>query len=374
MGERIAVVMAGGGGTRLWPASTSDRPKQLIDPLLRSAGGTHRDSLLAQTVARLDGIVAPDDIHVVTTAEQAESIRAALPGLAPERLIVEPWGRNTAPCIALSILHLRATRGPRVDDATLLVLPADHHIGDVQGFRQLLTAACVHAEASRAIVTLGIEPDYPATGFGYLERADEPLPAVQGDEGTPVFMARRFVEKPDLERARSYLRTGRYLWNAGIFVMPVGRIATELARHCPQTWQALAPIGRVLPRDEDRVGRISDQAYTQVRSEPIDVAVMEKLEDLRVVPARVGWTDLGSWRAVYGMVQRDERGNAVITAPGAIATLVDVDDSLVWSEDAEVGVLGVQDLCIVISRGRVLVCPRERAQDVRMLVERLRRS
>jgi mannose-1-phosphate guanylyltransferase len=366
MSERIALVMAGGGGTRLWPASTPDRPKQLIDPLL----GTPSRSLLRDTIERLEGLVARGDVYVVTTIDQVAAIEAAVPTLTPDRIIVEPRGRNTAPCIALSVVELHARRGQEIDQATLLVLPADHHVADPEAFRHLAAAACAHAEAGRSVVTLGIEPDHPATGFGYIERGDEPLAAVPGDDGVEVFAARSFVEKPDFERARTYLRSGRHLWNAGMFIMPVGRIAEELQRHCPQTWNALTAA-----RAGFEGARSLEQAYASVKAEPIDVAVMEKLDDLRVVPARIGWTDLGSWGAVYGIAAHDDAGNAVVTdgnAGDASATLIDVEGSLVWSEDAEVGVIGVRDLCIVVSGGRVLVCPRDRAQDVRALVDRLR--
>jgi mannose-1-phosphate guanylyltransferase len=363
MTRRIALVMAGGGGTRLWPASRPDRPKQLLDPRLGSTGG----SLLGDTIERLEGLVQPEDVHVVTTAEQFDAIRAALPAIEADQIIVEPRGRNTAPCIALGVVELRARRGRSVDDATLIVLPADHHVADPRGFRRFAAAACAHAEAADAVVTLGIEPDHPATGFGYIERDPRPLSAVPGDDGVEVFAARSFEEKPDADRARRHLATGRHLWNAGIFIMPVRRIAAELERHCPTTWKALNDA-RSAAADPERLA----EAYARLAAEPIDVAVMEKLDDLRVVPARIGWTDLGSWSALHGMVEHDEAGNAVLTATGTSATLLDVERCLVWSEDAQVGVIGVRDLCIVSSGGRILVCPRDRAEEVRALVERLR--
>ena len=367
MSERIALVMAGGGGTRLWPASTPERPKQLLDPLL----ATPQTSLLGETIRRLDGLVAPRDVYVVTTREQLHGIRAALPDLDPEQIILEPRGRNTAPCIALGVIELRARRGAAVDDATLLVLPADHHVADPEGFRRLARAACAHARAGQAVVTLGIEPTHPATGFGYIERGELPLASVPDDEDVEVYGASRFEEKPDIERARRYLQGGRHLWNAGIFIMPVRRIAAELERHCPRTWQALESARE---RSDDVSSTEIERAYEQVEAEPIDVAVMEKLHDLRVVPARIGWTDLGSWRALYGMLEHDDQGNAVVTAEQAHATLVDAEGSLVWTDGAEVGVLGVRDLVVIVSGNRVLVCPRDRAEDVRVLVDRLHES
>jgi mannose-1-phosphate guanylyltransferase len=341
--------MAGGGGTRLWPASTPQRPKHLLDPLLLSR------SLLRRTVDRVAGFVEPDGIWVVTTREQHEPIVAALPEVRPEHVIAEPFGRNTAPAIALGVRRLAADH----PEATLVVLPADHHVRDEEAFRSKLAAAAAHAEAAQCVVTLGIEPDHAATGFGWIERDPQALPAVDGDGGVPVFAAKRFVEKPDEARAREFLASGRHLWNAGIFVMPVVRIAAELARHCAPTWEALA----TLPLDE---------AYARIVSEPIDSAVMEKQDDLRVVPAEVGWTDLGSWRAVLAISERDEHGNAatVIDAPPPV--LLDCEGTLAWSEGVQIAVVGGRELAVICSGNRVLVCPLDRAQDVRSVVDALR--
>lgn len=346
---RVALIMAGGGGTRLWPASTQDRPKQLFDPLLAGK------SLLRRTVERLEGFVDPEGIWIVTTQDQHAQVLEALPEVRPEHVIAEPFGRNTAPAIALAVRHLAADH----PDATLVALPADHHVRDPMRFRECLAAAAAHAEAAHCLVTLGIQPDHPATGYGWIERADEPLDAVADDGGLRAFAVRRFVEKPDEARAREYLSSGRWLWNAGIFVMPVVRIATELATHCPETWEALA----TLPLEV---------AYAKIRGEPIDTAVMEKQRDLRVVPADVGWTDLGSWRAVLEISARDEHGNAIAAADAAPPVLLDCAGTLAWAEGVQVAVVGGRDIAVICTRDRVLVCPLDRAQEVRRVVEALR--
>ena len=328
------LVMAGGAGTRLWPASTAARPKHLVDPL-----GVGM-SLLRATIERAKGVAPIERSFVVTTQDQHERVAKALPELAPSQFILEPVGRNTAPCIALSVVELRK-RVADADASVLVVLPADHHIADAEGFVGLLKAGVAWASEHNRIVTLGIEPDRPATGFGYIERADEPIAG-------PVSDVVRFVEKPDLARAREFLQSGRFLWNAGIFVMPVRRIAEELERHCPATWNGL-------------------HDYANVPAEPIDTAVMEKQTDLVVIPARVGWTDLGSWASVYDLATKDGSGNAVI---GPAAILEDATGCLVWSDGARVGAVGVQDLVIVHADGKLLVCPRDRAQDVRRIAQR----
>ena len=346
---RVALIMAGGGGTRLWPASTPERPKQLFDPLLAGK------SLLRRTVERLEGFVEPDGLWVVTTREQHAQVVEALPEVAQQHVIAEPRGRNTAPAIALAVRRLAADH----PDATLVALPADHHVRDPKRFRECLGAAAAHAEAAHCLVTLGIEPDHPATGYGWIERSEDALDPVPGDEGVRAFGARRFVEKPDVAHAREYLSSGRWLWNAGIFVMPVVRIATELATHCPETWEALA----TLPLEE---------AYDRIEGEPIDTAVMEKQHDLRVVPADVGWTDLGSWRAVLAISPRDEQGNAIAVADAAPPVLLDCVGTLAWSDGVQVAVVGGRDIAVICTNGRVLVCPLDRTQDVRRVVEMLR--
>ena len=365
MSRRIALVMAGGGGTRLWPASTGTRPKQVL-PGLPEVGAT----LLGATVQRLEGLVDPQDVHVVTTRDQIAQVHRAVPSLGEEQVIAEPFGRNTAPCIALFTVHLRARLGAEAGEATIIALPADHFVGDAAGFRRALEAACVHAQSEDTIATLGIEPSRPDTGYGYMERDADPRPTVSGDHGVPAYRALRFVEKPDLDTAKQYLETGRYLWNAGIFVMPVARLESDLARHCGATWAALDPVRKALAAHTD-FEDATRRAYQTVEAAPIDIALAEKLDDIVVVPADVGWNDLGTWQSIGDTLPSDGAGNVVHTGDGAKSAILDTTDSVVWNEDGTVGVLGVSGLAVVVSEGRVLVCPLERAQEVRRLVESL---
>jgi mannose-1-phosphate guanylyltransferase len=240
----------------------------------------------------------------------------------------------------------------------VIALPADHFVADPAGFRSHLAAACAHAEAGDTVATLGIEPSRPDTGYGYMERAAEARANVDGDGGISAYRAVRFVEKPDLQTARGYLETGRFFWNAGIFAMPVSRIERDFARLCPDAWTAL--------REET-----PQQAYANIEAAPIDVAVMERLADIVVVPADVGWSDLGSWESIAQALPRDDAGNVVRTGDKARTAVVDATNCLVWNEDATVGVLGVTGLAVVAVGGRVLVCPLDQAQRVRAVVDAL---
>jgi mannose-1-phosphate guanylyltransferase/mannose-6-phosphate isomerase len=367
MPERIAIVMAGGGGTRLWPASTELRPKQLVDPTLAPTGR----SLLQATFERVRHLVQPDDVWVVTTALQRSGIADSAPSVHSGRILVEPRGRNTAPCIALALRVLLAARrdGP---PPTVIVVPADHFVRDEPAMTRHLEAACLAAERHHRIVTLGIAPTRPDTGYGYIER-DAAL--VEDISGISAHAVRRFVEKPDEARARDFLAAGTFLWNAGIFVMPLDVAAAAFARHAARTWEALEQVeAAVRDGDEQGVAHAIARAYESVEPAPVDVAVMEKLDDLLVVPADVGWTDLGSWQAVASVLAADPRGNRCAQATGAHSVVLDCDDTLVWNQDATVAVVGLRDIAVIAVGGRVLVCPLSRAQEVREVVAALAAS
>jgi len=364
---RIVVILAGGGGTRLWPASTPARPKQLLQLSERPP-----TTLLAAAVERARRLVPLERIFIVTNIALVPAVQAAVPELAAVNILPEPRGRSTAPCVALALLHVRQRLRERgcseeqVARATLAVLPADHHIGEVDLFTALLELACEQAEEQGGIVTLGVEPRGPSTAYGYIERGPEPL-ARRG--AAYVYPALRFVEKPDAARARIFVDTGRFLWNAGIFVMPLGRAAEELERHARPLWRALAPVAAALTGHRDPWPAVV-AAYEKITAEPIDIAVMEKQRDLCVIPMRLPWTDLGSWSAMHSALPKDSRDNVVVAPATAGVQLIDSEGVLVWSEGLEVAVLGMRDVAVVISGGRVLVCPLDRAEDVRRLGER----
>ncbi|MFN7133210.1 MAG: mannose-1-phosphate guanylyltransferase [Myxococcales bacterium] len=345
------VIMAGGSGTRFWPLSRRKRPKQFL-PL------TSRKALLVETVDRLKGLARPENVWVVCGRVHAPSVRKLLPKLPRGNVLVEPEARNTAPCVGLAAAVI-AKKDP---EAILAVLPADHHVADPAGFRAALARAAEIA-ATGALVTIGIRPAHPETGFGYIQQG----PELSGG-ALPVYAVQRFVEKPDLATAKGYLADGRYLWNAGIFVFKASRILGELAAHLPETRAPLEAIGKAAGKRTFE-GTLKKQ-FAKMPKISIDYGVMERAGNIAVVPAEFGWSDVGSFSALPEVRARDAQGNV---SEGE-AVLVDVADSVVLAGKRPVAVLGVSGLVVVDAGDAILVCPKERAQDVRRLVEALERK
>jgi mannose-1-phosphate guanylyltransferase len=369
-----AVLMAGGAGTRFWPASRRALPKQF----LRVAG---RRTLIQDTSARLGALVPPERQLVVTGAAHAELVRKQLRRIPPENVLCEPTGRNTAPCVAWAALEI-ARRDP---DSVHCVLPSDHVIAPAAGFRRLLRAAAEEAGASGALVTFGVLPTHPATGYGYIETgapcgaAPAPRSAVGAPRGAVgasrgavgasrgpvrVLEVARFVEKPDRERAERFLASGNFLWNSGMFVWRTAAILAALREHAP------AVIG---PLERARGSAEVAAAYPALPSVSIDVAVLEKARGVRVVPFDVSWSDVGAWPALAEVVAADAEGN--VCAGGARLALEDAHGNVVHAPRGElVALVGVRDLVVVRAVKALLVCPRERAQDVKRVVDRLARE
>lgn len=364
----IALIMAGGGGKRLWPASRVERPKQLMpDPI------EPWRTLLAATASRLTGLVPLPNLRVVTVADQLDAVRESLPELATHQFFAEPRARNTAAAVAASLVELRAQIGDVADEAIVIALPADHMITDEPRFRAALRQAIAHAAAHDRVVTLGIEPEYAATGYGYLQRGEAPMaPVADGVPEFATYPALRFVEKPDQVTAASYLASGDYLWNAGIFVFPLPRLERDFERLTPDLVRALEPAAKALDEGRDATAAF-ERAYRDIRSAPIDIAIMEKLDDILVVPAKVGWSDLGNWKSIADLLPTDAAGNAIAVNANHEVVVIDASDNLIFSEDATVGLIGVEDLIVVVSDNKVLVCPKYRSQEVRELVKELTR-
>ncbi len=348
-----AVIMAGGVGTRFWPASRARRPKQL----LRIVGPV---SMIRSTYARLSPLVPPEQILVVTRAEQAASVRAELPELPAANVLVEPTGRNTAACIGLATVVLRS-RG--ADHETMVVLPADHAIAREDEFRDVLAAADRLLQEHDVLLTLGVVPRRPETGYGYLQIGD-----AVAEVGTRQFhRVQRFVEKPDLALAQALCADGAHLWNSGMFLWRVARIALELDSHLPELVPGLerlrAAVGTRAWQSE------LEQAYAGFPSVSIDYAVMEKAADVWVTALDVGWNDVGSWASLAEVRSQDEAGN--VLPPDALA--VDARRNIVEGRGRPVVLVGVEDLIIVDADDALLVCHRDRAQDVGQIPEKLRR-
>lgn len=345
--DAFALILAGGGGTRLWPASRRARPKQLL-----TLGGT--ESLLSGSFRRAQAVFGADRTLVVTAADQADAIRAALPDLPAENVIAEPTARNTAAAVGLGAAAVARRAG---DDAVLAVLPSDAYIGDEAAFARVLGTAC--AEARRTIVTVGITPTHAETGFGYLQRGPEVRPG--------VYEVARFVEKPTLARAREYLADGSYDWNSGMFFFTAGRMLAEARRHLPALGAALDEM-RAAADFPAAVARL----YPDVPATSIDYGIMEKAQGIHVVPGAFGWNDVGSWAALGSIRTPDAGGNVV----AGDTTVASSRSSIVVSEPGapHVGVVGIDNLVVVATKDAVLVVPKDKAQDVKEIVEALKKA
>jgi mannose-1-phosphate guanylyltransferase len=345
---RHAVILAGGWGERLWPLSTRERPKQLL-PLV---GGR---ALVRQTLERVAPLVSTDTAIVLTGESLGEAIAAELPEIPPERVIREPVGRNTAPAIALAA-RLVVREDP---DGVLIVLPADHVVGDDEAFAASLGLACEAAEAERGLVTLGIRPTRAETEYGYILTG--PASSLPG-----VHVVERFVEKPDAGTAAAYLEDGRYLWNSGMFVWRADRFLEEVERRLPDVHAALTKV-EAEPGDGDFDDVISAY-YESCPSVSVDYGIMERATGVLVVPSSFGWDDVGAWSAMQRIWPADEAGN--VTRGDAL--VLDSSDCVVDAEEGIVAVVGLSGLVVVRTADATLVCPKDRARDVREIVRILK--
>ena len=341
-----AIIMAGGSGTRFWPASRRGRPKQYLRL------GAEKP-LLLQTWERLEGLVPPERTLVVTTADQVDEVRAALPALPELNILAEPMARNTGPCVALAAFEVQR----RAPDSIQVVLPADHVIRPRDAFQATLRAAAQEANQLGSLITCGIRPTHPATGFGYIEAGER----TRTVDGIPVHRVQRFVEKPPRERAEEFLAHGGFLWNAGIFVWHTDAICRAIEAHMPETFAALSRVKR---------GADLGELYATLPARSIDVAVLEKAPNVRVLPIDYFWSDVGAWSALPEVREPEPSGN--VKSGGTELVSEDARGCVVHGDDGEViALIGVEDLIVVHSGNATLVCRKDRAQDVRKIVERL---
>ena len=346
-----AVIMAGGSGTRFWPASRRSRPKQLLDLVCGAP-------LLRLTYERLEGLVPPERVWVVTTAATTGSCRAIVPEIPEANMVSEPVGRNTAACVGLAAYAI----GRDDPDAVCLVLPADHLIGDDHRFRSAMAAGARAVERDGGLLTFGIRPDRPETGYGYLEVGDEHA----RDEGWTVHRLQAFVEKPDRGRAEDYVASGRYLWNAGIFAWRTRDLISELERQLPDLATGLERISAAAAGGAG--AEVLAEVYPTLPSISVDFGVMEGALRRWVVPVDFPWSDVGSWPALADQLPTDERGNA--TRGRTVA--LDARDNVLVSTGPVVTVVGVDDVVVVAAPDAVLVVPKDQAQRVKDVVDRLR--
>ena len=355
MNHTYAVIMAGGGGTRLWPISRKKHPKHIL-PLLG------KRTLFQSALDRLDGFIPTERILVVTAADQAEELKRQAPHLSQANFLIEPQPRGTASAIGLAAVILKK----HDPEAIMLVLTSDHYIRNTDLFRLVMQVA-VQVARKDYLVTLGVTPTFPATGYGYIQR-DAALPE---KFDYPVYRVMQFTEKPDESKARAMLANGDHSWNSGMFIWRADRILDEFARQMPDLKTALDRIGAAWDTPEQSVVLTSE--WPRLKVETIDYGIMEHATNVAVLPASgLEWSDVGSWDSLFDVLLPDEEGNVVVNSEHM---LLETHDSLIYSTEKKLVVtIGLDDLIIVDSSDALLVCRRDQAQQVRQVIENLKKS
>lgn len=348
-----AVIMAGGAGTRFWPKSRVSRPKQFV-----SLFG--EQTMIQKTIYRLKGFADPENTVVVTNESYIPIVQKQVPELKHQFIIGEKVARNTAPCVAAAAALLYE----KDPDAVMAVLPADHEIGNPKEFLSVLRSAAELASARDSLVTIGIQPNRPETGYGYIRRKEEELSGTGGRKGYPVM---NFTEKPDQETAESFLASGDYYWNSGMFIWKVSVIVEAFKTHLPEIYAGMEKLMNSEKSQQDM-----DGFYLGCPSISIDYGIMEKAEKVDVIPAEFGWNDVGSWTAVHELSEKDENLNAVGSAR---AVFLDSRSNLVHSESGKlIALVGMENIAVIETDDAVLVLPLEQAQSVKELYEEIKKD
>ncbi len=341
--------MAGGRGERFWPKSRKNLPKQFLS--LTNDGKT----MIQLTVERILPLVAMEDIYIATNESYRELVKTQLPNLPDQNILCEPVGRNTAPCIGLGAVHMLK----KYDDAMMIVLPSDHLIKQKTFFLKTLRNACQVAEENSNLVTIGITPEYPETGYGYI-RFDETNSLGQ------AYKVAEFKEKPDLDTAKSYLASGQYLWNSGMFVWKLSSILEKMEKLMPETYLGLVKIREAIGAEEE--GSVLQAEFQKMRSISIDYGILEHADDIYTVPGSFGWDDVGSWLALARINPTNEYGNVL---SGNLIT-IDTKNSIIQGGDKLIETVGVQNLIVVDTPDAILICQKGNAEDIKKVLENLR--
>lgn len=350
----FALILAGGAGTRLWPRSRAALPKQL----LALTGG---ETMIQATVKRVLPLLPLEHIFVATNREYGPLIREQLPGLSADNIVEEPTAKNTAPCIGLAAAHMH-----RLDPGAVMAsLHADHFIADEEGFRQALLGAAEVAKEGY-LVTLGITPDKPETGYGYIRRGE----ALGCYNNHPVYQVSQFLEKPDLATAERFVASGEYYWNSGIFIWQLSTLLESFRGYMPEFYEQLDQMEQAAA-----AGQAIDAIWQQIRPESIDVGIMEKAAKVAVVPVSIGWNDVGSWAAIHEINtvagKADEHGNVALEAEHLA---INTRGTLVQGNGRLIATIGLEDMVIVDSGDALLVCAKDKVQDIKKVVEWLKEN
>lgn len=346
--EIFAVIMAGGVGSRFWPRSKERKPKQLI----RIVG---QNTMIQDTVNRLDGLVKKENILIITNKLQKIRVKEQLPQIPEENIIDEPFGKNTAACIGLASVIVKS-KNP---DAVMITLPSDHLIKEDELFRDCLRTAANYANKSKGLVTIGITPTRPETGYGYIQFDEESI-----EEN--IYKVLTFAEKPNIDTARRFLESGDFLWNSGIFIWRVDSILNEISKYLPDLYEGLLKIESEINKPDFE--KMVVQVYGQIKSISIDYGVMEKSDIVYLTKADFYWNDVGNWEAVYEISDKNDDGNAIV---GDVYTQ-NTFDSYIFSPRKFTATIGVENLIVINTNEALLICHRNNAQDVRQIVDFLK--
>ncbi len=351
-----AVIMAGGSGTRFWPQSTEAHPKQFLNIF-----GDR--TMLQETVDRIKPLVSADRVWVITNDKYVGLVQEQLPDVPTNNIVGEPVGKNTAPCVAAAATLIQE----KDPDGTMVVLPADHLIGKPKTFLSILETAKAKAQEPGALVTIGIKPDHPETGYGYIEFDEDTSEEIKSH---PVKMVNQFREKPDIETAKEFIESGNFLWNSGMFIWKASTILEKFQQHLPTIFDEVEKLKSSVGTANQK--EAVDEFYYGCTSISIDYGIMEQADSVYVVPGSFEWNDVGSWRAVYDLRAKDEDGNVIQTNTSATA---DAKNNLIQSRsDKLIALVGVENLAVVETDNAILVCDLDSSQGVKKVVNKLRKD
>lgn len=352
--KTYGVIMAGGGGTRFWPLSRKERPKQLLNL-------SGNDLMVNETIDRIAASVGKDNIFIVTNETQAQLMEKETVGrMEPERILAEPAARNTAACIGYAAMEIVK----KYEDGIMCILPSDHFVKDTEEFTKVMNAAIMAAEETDMLVTIGIEPAFPATGYGYICTEQGSGTAI-GKTGKQYHKVKEFVEKPDEETAKEYLASGNYAWNSGMFIWKASTILKKFEQLLPDIYACLVKIGEAMGTPGEK--RVIWEIYPEIPKISIDYGIMERSKDVLMIAGDFGWNDIGSLDMLGIMKQKDEMGNVLY---GEQINL-DTKNCILYGKDKLIATIGVENLIVIQEKDAILICDKNRAQDVKHIVDKL---
>lgn len=344
--------MAGGRGERFWPASRKNMPKQFL--CLTNDNKT----MIQHTVERILPIVEMKDIYIATNKDYKNLVLEQLPEIPEENILCEPVGKNTAPCIGLGAVHI----SKKYEDALMIVLPSDHLVKYKPMFVDTLKDACCIAQEEKNLVTIGIMPSYPETGYGYIKFNTKSTK----ERSFKSYSVEKFVEKPDIEKAKEYVSCGEYLWNSGMFIWKVSSILENINTYLPQMYKGLIRIKEAIGKDNENEVLVNE--FNLFKSESIDYGIMEKADNIYIIPGTFGWDDVGSWLALERINKTNEFGNVV---KGNVIN-INTKNCIINGTDKLIATIGIEDIIIIDTEDAVMICAKDSAQDIKKVVENLK--